>query len=285
MQSFIIMFRETLEAALVVAIVLSYLKRSGRCDYNISVYWGIAAGILLSIMGGWLFQLALGGFSGKNEQIFEGITMLIGAALLTTMILWMMKQSSFTEAIKQKVEISQGKQWGIFFLIVISILREGIESVIFLSAANFVSKDQNLLGAILGLLVAVLVSYLFVIGSLRISLKKFFLVTNILLILFAAGLIAHGIHELQEAGLIPTLIQHVWDINPSAAGGDGYPLFHERGYLGGIGKDLFGYNGNPSLLEALSYLLYLAVVVFIWRAINSRSRAGLNGIGSRRENR
>jgi len=279
------MFRETLEAALVIAIVLSYLKRSGRCDYNISVYWGIAAGILLSIMGGWLFQLALGGFSGKNEQIFEGITMLIGAALLTTMILWMMKQSSFTEAIKQKVEISQGKQWGIFFLIVISILREGIESVIFLSAANFVSKDQNLLGAILGLLVAVLVSYLFVIGSLRISLKKFFLVTNILLILFAAGLIAHGIHELQEAGLIPTLIQHVWDINPSAAGGDGYPLFHERGYLGSIGKDLFGYNGNPSLLEALSYLLYLAVVVFIWRAINSGSRAGLNGIGSRRQNR
>jgi len=236
-------------------------------------------------MGGWLFQLALGGFSGKNEQIFEGITMLIGAALLTTMILWMMKQSSFTEAIKQKVELSQGKQWGIFFLIVISILREGIESVIFLSAANFVSKDQNLLGAILGLLVAVLVSYLFIIGSLRISLKKFFLVTNILLILFAAGLIAHGIHELQEAGLIPTLIQHVWDINPSAAGGDGYPLFHERGYLGSIGKDLFGYNGNPSLLEALSYLLYLAVVVFIWRAINSGSRAGLNGIGSRRQNR
>jgi high-affinity iron transporter len=284
MQSFVIMFRETLEAALVISIVLSYLKRSGRRDYNISVYWGIAAGIILSIMGGWLFQLAVGGFSGKKEQIFEGITMLVGAALLTTMILWMMKQSSFTEVIKQKIEISKGKQWGIFFLIVITILREGIESVIFLSAANFVSKDQNLVGALLGLLVAVLVSYLFVIGSLRINLKKFFLVTNILLILFAAGLIAHGIHELQEAGLIPTLIQHAWDINPSAVGGEGYPLFHERGYLGSIGKDLFGYNGNPSLLEVISYFLYLAAVVFLWRAINSRSRAGLNGIGLRRQN-
>lgn len=285
MQSFLIMFRETLEAALIIAIVLSYLKRSGRRDYNIHVYRGIAAGILLSIIGGWLFQLAAGGFSGKKEQIFEGITMLTGAVLLTTMILWMMKQSSFTEVIKQKIEISQGKQWGIFFLIVISILREGIESVIFLSAANFVSKDQNLIGALLGFLVALLVSYLFVIGSLRISLKKFFLITNILLILFAAGLIAHGIHELQEAGLIPTLIQHAWDINPSTADGEGYPLFHERGYLGSIGKNLFGYNGNPSLLEALSYLLYLAAVVFIWRAVNSRNRAGPNGISLRRQNR
>lgn len=285
MQSFVIMFRETLEAALVVAIVLSYLKRSGRRDCNSSVYWGIAVGILLSIIGGWLFQLAAGGFSGKKEQIFEGITMLTGAALLTTMILWMMKQSSFTEVIERKVEISQGKQWGIFFLIVISIVREGIESVIFLSAANFLSKDQNLMGAMLGLLVAVVVSYLFAIGSLRISLKKFFLVTNILLILFAAGLTAQGIHELQEAGLIPTLIQNVWDINPSTAGGEGYPLFHERGFLGSIGKGLFGYNGNPSLLEALGYLLYLAGVVFIWRAIISRSRAGLNRIGLRRQNR
>ncbi|MQY76653.1 MAG: high-affinity iron transporter [Spirochaeta sp.] len=281
MQSFIIMFRETLEAALVIAIVLSYLKRSGRRDYNISVYRGIAAGILLSIIGGWLFQLAAGGFSGKKEQIFEGITMLAGAALLTTMILWMMKQSNLTEVIKQKVEISQGKQWGIFFLIAISILREGIESVIFLSAANFVSEDQNLMGAILGLLVAVLVSYLFVKGSLRISLKKFFLVTNILLILFAAGLMAHGIHELQEAGLIPTFIQHAWDINPSATIGEGFPLLHENGNLGSIGKGLFGYNGNPSLLEVLSYLLYLAAVVFIGRAVKSGNRTGLTKSGLR----
>ena len=83
---------------------------------------------------------------------------------------------------------------------------------------------------------------------------------------------AHGLHELQEAGVIPVLIEHVWDINPEAALGDSYPLLHENGHLGSLAKGLFGYNGNPSLLEVIFYFLYMAWMVLIWVRIDKQKR-------------
>ena len=89
--NFIITFRETLEAALIVGIILGYLVRTKQTKYNKTVYMGVVTGIIASIIGAFLFVRLAGGFEGKAEQIFEGITMLFGAFLLTTMILWMMK--------------------------------------------------------------------------------------------------------------------------------------------------------------------------------------------------
>jgi high-affinity iron transporter len=142
------------------------------------------------------------------------------------------------------------------------------------------------MGALLGIPAAIVLGYLFFVGSLKINIKKFFTVTSIILILFAAGLFAQGIHELQEAGVIPIVVEHVWDINPSA-GPDGiYPLLHENGHVGGMLKGLFGYNGNPSLLEVVVYIVYLAVIFMIWRMKNNRyDRPGSASIrrGSRKE--
>jgi high-affinity iron transporter len=279
LQSFIILFRETLEAALVIGIVLGYLVRTGQNEYKKSVYLGLAAGVAASILGAFGFQLLAGGFSGPAEQIFEGITMLAGAVLLTTLIVWVIRKSAKTAELEREVanRLEGTRRAGLFLLVFFAVLREGIESVVFLSAARFASGGNNMLGAALGLAAAVVLGLLLFRGSLRINLRSFFAATNILLILFAAGLVAGGVHELQEAGVIPIVLEHLWDINPSASG-DSYPVLHENGLLGSIAKGLFGYNGNPSLIEVLSYLGYLISVLSIWLL----GRAGIAG-GNRRE--
>jgi high-affinity iron transporter len=265
--SFIITLRETLEAALIVGIILSYLARTKQTRYNFVVYLGVIAGIGVSIIGAFLFVTLAGGFSGRAEEIFEGVATLVGAILLTTMILWMMKQKHIAKELEQKVaiELDEAHKLGLFSLVFVSVLREGIETVIFLGAASFVSTDNTLFGAFAGILVAIILGYVIFAGAVKINIKKFFNVTSIVLIFFAAGLVAYGIHELQEAGVIPIIIEHVWDINPPLNPDGSYPLLHENGYIGSILKGLLGYNGNPSLIEVLGYSVYLVLVFGLWK--------------------
>jgi len=246
LQSFIILFRETLEAALVIGIVLGYLVRTGQSEYKKSVYLGLAAGVGASVLGAFGFQLLAGGFSGRAEEIFEGITMLAGAILLTTLIAWIIRKSAKAAELERKVasRIDGARRAGLFLLIFFAVLREGIESVIFLSAARFASGENNLLGAGLGLVAAVVLGLLLFRGALRVNLRSFFTVTNVLLILFAAGLVAGGVHELQEAGVIPIVLEHVWDINPGVVG-DAYPVLHENACSGALQKDCSDTTGIP----------------------------------------
>jgi high-affinity iron transporter len=272
--SFVIAFRETLEAALIVGIVLGYLARTRQTKYNKVVYVSVACAIGASIIGAWLFTTLAGGFTGTAEQIFEGVTMLIGAGLLTTMILWMAKQKHIAAELQQKVatEVATAHGLGLFSLVFVSILREGIETVIFLGAASFTAVNSSLLGASTGVLAAALLGYAIFAGSMRIDLKKFFNITSVLLILFAAGLVAQGAHELQEARLLPTVVEHLWDINPAPNPDGTYPLLHENGYVGSILKGLFGYNGDPSLVEVVSYLAYLSLALVAWTRIGRTGR-------------
>lgn len=269
--SFIITFRETLEAALIVGIILAYLIKTKKEKYNNVVYLGIVSAIVASIVGAFLFNSLAGGFTGRAEDLFEGIAMLFAAFLITFMILWMLKQKHIVLELHQKVnkEIKEQHKVGLFFLVFISVLREGIETVIFLSAANYVSTVENsLVGAFLGIIAAVILGYAMFVGSKKINIKSFFNVTSFILILFAAGLVAHGIHEFQEAKVVPTYIEHVWDINPPVNADGSYPTLHEKGTIGSIGKGLLGYNGNPSLIEVLSYLGYLILIFILWGNIN-----------------
>ena len=252
-----------MEAALIVGIVLSYLVKTRQTKFNNIIYIGVAAGIVASLIGARLFIGLAGGFDGPAEQIFEGITMFIGALLLTSMILWMMKQKHLAKELEQKVavELKESHKFGLFFLVFVSVLREGIETVIFLGAASFISSDNNLIGALAGIVFAILLGYAIFVGSMKINLKKFFNLTSLLLILFAAGLVAHGIHEFEEAGLIPVIIEHVWDINF---------ILNENGYFGAILKGLFGYNGNPSLIEVMGYFIYLVFALVLWKKMENK---------------
>jgi high-affinity iron transporter len=145
------------------------------------------------------------------------------------------------------------------------VVREGIETVLFLNAAAFsTTPTQALLGGALGLLAAVILGWLIFAAGKQLDVRAFFRVTSVLLIVFAAGLFAHGIHELQEAGLLPILVEHVWDINH---------ILDENGTAGAFLKALFGYNGNPSLLEVGGYAVFLTVVgLASWRGWRSPSK-------------
>ncbi len=266
MESFLITSRETLEASLVVGVVLSYLGRTEQQKYNRVVYYGIGAGLFLSLISAFLFTIFAGGFEGRAEELFEGATMLIAAGLLTTMILWMLKQHHIAKEIEGKVakhlataQVSNWGTWGLFFLILVAILREGVETVIFFGAISYTS-GINWVGGILGIGVAIAVGYLFFVGTRKVNLRKFFTISSMLLILFAAGLVAHGIHEFEEAGVVPGIIAPVWNTNS---------IIDENSIFGSFLKGLFGYNGNPSLTEVGAYLAYV-ILIFgrYWRIEN-----------------
>jgi high-affinity iron transporter len=140
----------------------------------------------------------------------------------------------------------------------LSVLREGVESVIFLGTA------ASPWGAAAGLGAAALFGFLLFRGALRVRLGVFFTVTNGLLLLFAAGLVAHGLHELVEAGWLPALVEPVWDLNP---------LLPERSVTGSLLRGLFGYNSDPTLLEMLGYAAYAALAVVLWTGVAHRRRA------------
>jgi len=264
--SLIIALRETLEAALIVGIILSYLVKIEAPTYKRYVLYGIIGGIITSILGAIAFNATVEGFSGTSEAIFEGIVMIIGSLMISTMILWMMRHANQTEILQKKVdmEIKTADKWGIFSLVFISILREGIELVLFLTASTLDAGENSFFVAIIGMILAVLIGFAIFKGSIRFDLKRFFMWSGIFLILMAAGLLAHGIHELQEAGLFPILIEHIYDFNP---------ILDEKDTLGTFLKGLFGYNGNPSLLETISYGLYIMVAWAFWRRASLQNKS------------
>jgi len=271
LESFLVTSRETLEASLVVGIVLAYLNKTNNQNYKKTVYYGIVFGILASILSAFVFTIFAGGFEGKTEKIFEGATMLIGAFLLTTMIFWMMQQRHIAKEIEGKVEKHLMaaeplfSHLGIFMLIFIAVIREGIETVIFLNAINYAS-GINFLGGSLGVIAAIIVGYLFFVSAKKINMKKLFNISSILLVLFAAGLVAHGTHEFEEAGLVSGIISPLFDINHA---------LNEKGIVGGFLKGLFGYNGNPSLLEVIAYVSYLGIIFYLYRRIE-KSRVSVS---------
>ena len=253
--SFLITLREGLEAALIVGIVLGVLRKLGHTDRSRAVWAGVLAAVGVSVAAG-LALNALGvAFEGRGEEIFEGMAMLLAAGVLTWMIFWMRRQGRQIQAeLESDVRraTATGNVWALFSLAFVAVVREGIETVLFLTAAAFsATPAQTLIGGTVGLVVAVALGWLMFAAGKRLDVRAFFRVTSVLLILFAAGLAAHGVHELQEAGVLPIIIEHVWDINS---------ILDENSTVGSILKALFGYNGNPSLLETVSYAAYYLVI-------------------------
>jgi len=256
MPAFLLAFREGLEAALILGIVLSVLHRVGRREQERMVWLGAGTAALSSLAAGaGLYALSVS-FEGRAEEIFEGLAMLLAAGVLTWMIFWMDRQGRSIQAELEKdvqrATAGDGR-WAIFSLAFVAVFREGIELALFLTAATFSATAVAVVtGALLGLAAAVLAGWLLFASTARLDVRAFFRVTSILLIFFAAGLVAHGIHELNEAGIVPAIVEHVWDLNP---------VLDENSGLGQILKALFGYNGNPSLTEVMVYVGYWVVVL------------------------
>jgi high-affinity iron transporter len=253
--SFVLALREGLEAALIMGIVLSVLRKMERQNLNSTVWIGALSAGVVSILAAIGLNWIGAEFKGQGEQLFEGITMLLAASVLTWMVFWMRKQS---KAIKQEIELgvrqaTQGQgQRALFFLAFLAVVREGIELALFLLAARLTSNPfQEFLGAGLGLTSAALIGWVVFATSRRVSLSRFFQSTNVLLALFAAGLVGLGIHEFNELGWIPAIIEHVWNLNA---------FLPEESTLGQLLKALIGYSSNPSLSQVIGYLAYFGVL-------------------------
>lgn len=267
--SFIITFREALEAALIVGIIAAYISKIGRKDLKGYLASGIIAAIIASAGVAMIFKTIYGGLEGVSEQLFEGMAALTAAAVLTYMIFWMAGSSKKIKGeLQEKVDISisKGQMIGISVMAFIAVFREGVETVLFLGTLAIISPVDTFAGFMLGVLVVVLLSSVMFREIFRLDPGRFFKYTSILLILFSAGMIATGVHELNEAGIIPAVVEHVWDINPQVNPDGSFPLLHEKGAAGGIMKSLIGYNGNPSLTEVIAYFGYwIIIAIFIYR--------------------
>jgi high-affinity iron transporter len=273
----IISLREGIEAALIIAIMLSYLRKTNQASLRKYVISGTMVAILASLGVAAVVGLLWGIFEGPMLKIFEGSVVLLAAVLLTTMIVWMWNAGAkVTQEIEESMEMSIGQQSGIgLALLSFSlVVREGVELSLFSMALVIQEGIESYIGIALGVSIAVVLGIGIYKGSLRISMKALFKWTSIFLILFAAGMIAYGIHELQEAGLLLIGPIEIWNINPPLLPGGEYPLLHENGLIGGMAKALFGYNGNPSALEVTSYLTYLGIAfTYLWVKQNRTNSA------------
>ena len=267
MAELIIVFREVLEATLIVGILYTFLKQTNQEEALTKLWQGVLLALAASIVGSFLFQQFAGGFTGQAGKLFEGIVMIVAAGVLGTVIVWMAKNKNIAEDLKGKAEqaLSSNKVGlGIFLLAFISVFREGIETILFLYGVMMKQGGLSISLSLLGAAMGIGVGYLIFVQGKKVPLKTFFNVSSILLIFVAAGMFAYGIHELESAGIIPDY-GRIWDINPPKLPDGSYPLMHDKGYVGSLLKGLFGYNGDPSLIELLSWFLCVFGLGFLWK--------------------
>jgi high-affinity iron transporter len=272
--SYLLSLREGLEAALIIGIVISALRKIRRTDLVSSLWFGTLSAVGISILAAVLLTMFGLSLEGSAEQIYEGLTMLLAAGILTWMIFWMSGQARHLKGELEdgvnKAAASTGKR-AIFWLAFMAVVREGVELAIFITAAFFAGSKENvglniiqtLAGVVLGLGTSVLLGWSLFATTVRLDLRRFFQVTGLLLILFAAGLVAHGVHEFNEVGWIPSIVEHVWDMNA---------FINENSIMGELLKTLFGYNGNPSLTEMIGYFGYLIIITFLFTRSTATSK-------------
>ena len=240
-----------------MGIILAYLKKSGNRHAFRSVWLGTGLAIAVSVIVGSIIFFAASELEGRGEEIFEGLASLTAAGLLSWMIFWMHRQSANIKGhLHSQIQtaLGSGSSLGLIMLSFVAVVREGIETALFLFAATTAEGSPGLyaFGGILGLGIALAIGIGIYKGASRINLRSFFTVTSLLLILFGAGLLAHGIGELQEAGVIPSLVEHVWDSSR---------LLPEASTFGKFLTATFGYRESPSLVEAIAYFSYLGLAL------------------------
>jgi len=247
------MLREGVEAALVVAILLAYLDRLGSRNHIRWVWIGTISAAFLSLLIGIVIYNTVGSLEGRAEELTEGVIAVAAAALLTWMIFWMGKNARLLRG-KLETEaasaVAVGGVGALAAVAFVAVLREGLESALFLISTTVgeAASGGELVGGLLGLLAAVAIGYLMYRGGSRINLRVFFRVTGFLIILFAAGLVAKGVHEFQEAAVLPILIDPLYQVpfgDPDAS------------TIAKFAKTMFGWSPRPSLLMVVSYLAYL----------------------------
>jgi high-affinity iron transporter len=269
---FIVSFREFFEIALIISVIVAYLHKSGQGRMDRFVWMGAGAAGLASLALAWAFEALAGGFE-RWEALFEGVALLFAAGMVSWLILWMMRQANVARTLQMQTQqrMKQGSGPGLALLAFGTVFREGVEIVLFFAGIQITSGRLNLVGAGIGAALALLLAWGLYIHLVRLDLGRFFKLTGAILVLMAGGLVGQGVHELEEAGMVPPLIEHVYDLNPPLAADGGYPLLHEKGAAGAMLKGLAGYDANPSLMQMAAQLGYYGAVLVVYRKISTAS--------------
>ncbi|WP_414160019.1 iron uptake transporter permease EfeU [Pseudomonas sp. BNK-44-b] len=262
---FLIMLREGIEAALIVGIIASYLRQTGRGQSMPAVWIGVFLAAALSLFVGAGLELMSSEFPQKQQELFEALVGLVAVVILSSMVLWMRKVA---RSIKHELHVSldaalagsKHQAWALIAMVFFAVAREGLETVFFLLAVFQQSEGPAApLGALLGLVVAILVGLALYSGSLRLNLAQFFRWTGLFILVVAAGILANSVQALHEAGVWNALQGVVFDISHSL------PM---DGPTGSVLAGMFGYQDTPTVSTLGAYLLYLvgALVLFFWPA-------------------
>jgi high-affinity iron transporter len=267
--NFLIGLREGLEAALVVSILITYLVRTSRRNRIPYVWLGVFAALGLSVLFGSLLTYTR--FSLLNtftaQEMFGGVMSIIAVALVTWMIVWMRDTGARMNAeLQGKLESAiQGGIGMIVLMAFVAVAREGLETALFFFSAVQAagSTVEPVIGFVLGILTASTLGYLLYRRAVKIDLKKFFTVTGYFLILVAAGVLSYGMHDLQEAGVLPGLKFLAFDVS-SAISVDSW--------FGALAKGIFNFSPQTSWIEAIAWVSYVAFAVWLFNRKNPKSK-------------
>ncbi|MDQ0215435.1 high-affinity iron transporter [Oikeobacillus pervagus] len=290
-QAFLITLREALEAILIVGLILSYLTRLNADRYKKWVFVGVFLALITSFLAALLFQVVFTGFASFGSELYLKVGIMFASVfLLSHMILWMKKESKGKNTEMQKkldAVLSTGSISAMIIHSYLIVVREGVETVFFFAAISGgdVTKVFQSYGALAGLLMALVLGYLFFSGTMRFSLKTFFNVTGILIMFIAAGLLVQGIGVMQDMGKMGSLYTNaegkpepVYDIVAFMPEHYQDELHFERdtgketmisGQVGLFMSAMFGYSHDPSLEQVLAYWLYFILVGIWMKLINS----------------
>ncbi len=259
----LITLREGLEIALVLAIIIAYLRKIGRGDRLGAIWVGAGVAVVVSVGTGLLFNQLVGEFEGKWEQFIEGALAFAAVGVLTWMIFWMRGHArGIASGLHAKLDDALARSYTALAVVAfVAVAREGFETVLFLLGAETSSASgaEVVTGGVVGLTIAAMLGYLFYLGSERIDLAKFFNWTGLLLILFAAGLFAKGIHEFRAFFELEAVwyAAPVWEISSG-------PL--AEGWTYDFLKGLFGWSSDPERIRVVAYVVYLVPVLWFYYA-------------------
>jgi|TARA_B100001250_G_scaffold367162_1_gene349030 high-affinity iron transporter len=287
MNEFIITFRECLEASLIVGIIYTVLHKNDLTAEKRVLWYGVIASLAASVIVGLLLTSINQSVGNTSyEKAFEAVFMYITAGILFYVIFWLAKHVSDREEIENSVKNAiAGSGFALFLLVFFSILREGFETALFLIASVTNTGGFSYLGFFLGMILAVLLGYLVVIQGKKVNLRSFFKATTLLLVFFAAGMVAYGTHEaesyLVKSGKIDeNNITRVWNIHQPKVSLENnenkifysfnksknkyYHILHDKGTVGVFLKGFFGYNSNPNWIELILWILSMVFGIRMW---------------------
>ncbi|MFL2724662.1 MAG: FTR1 family protein [Gammaproteobacteria bacterium] len=276
MAEFIIVFREVLEASLVVGIIYLLIEKTNQAAHFTKLWYAVFASILASIAVGFMVIQAKNALGNNSTQaLFEAVFLYLTAFLIWYVIFWLSKNVSDKKVLEgQALNAMEISSWGIFFVVFFAILREGFETAIFLISSFSITGTFSYIGFISGAVLAILIGYLIVRQGRKIDLRGVFKYTTLLLVFLSAGMIAYGTHEAEEylvksEQIEKSEIYRVWDIlEPTQSAETGKTIYHplhDKGSVGLFLKGFFGYNSNPNILEVILWFMAMLFGLNMWR--------------------